>query len=120
VNQTRPERVELPPEIAHVRLHDVRVASEVLVPDAVENLLLAQHAARVEQEEPQEVELGWREVDSRFSAAHLPRRLVQDEIGEAELAVLFRLALALPQRRSVRLAHETTMATLSQSSLRTG
>ena len=47
VDQRRPDAVELAPEVAHVGLHDVGVAAEVVVPDVVEDLPLAQHPAGI-------------------------------------------------------------------------
>ena len=38
LDQRRPERVELLAQVAHVRLDDVRVAAEVVVPDVLEDL----------------------------------------------------------------------------------
>ena len=45
--------LELLAEVAHVGLDDVRVPTEVVVPDMVEDLGLREDLPRVDQEEPQ-------------------------------------------------------------------
>src|ERR1700712_161304 len=49
-DQRRPGGVELPAEIADVRLDDVRVAAEVVTPDMLEDLPLREDAPRIEHE----------------------------------------------------------------------
>src|SRR6478735_2406199 len=50
--------VNLPPQIGNVGLHDVDVSTEVVAPHVVEDLGLGQHRARVDDEVPQQRELG--------------------------------------------------------------
>src|SRR6476660_6251474 len=49
-DQRWPERVEFLAQVAHVRLDDVGVAGEFVVPDVLQDLTLREHAARVEEE----------------------------------------------------------------------
>src|SRR4051794_25983521 len=63
LDQGRADRVELAPEVADVGLHDVRVAAEVVAPHVLEDLALREHAARVEHEEAEQVELRRGQLD---------------------------------------------------------
>ena len=83
-DQRRPGRVELAAQVAHVGLDDVRVAAEVVAPHLLEDLALREDAARVEQEEPQQVELGRHQLDARVRAKDLVAPLVENEIAVAE------------------------------------
>src|SRR6185436_20460334 len=58
LDQRRAERVELLAQVADVRLDDVRVAPEVVVPHVVEDLALRQDTAWVQHQEPEQLELG--------------------------------------------------------------
>src|SRR5690606_36098786 len=66
VDEPRAILVDLAPERGDVRLDDP-LAPDV-VPDVIEDLALGQHPARVQHEEPEELELGRREHD-RLAAA---------------------------------------------------
>ena len=76
--------VELAAQVAHVGLDDVRVAAEVVAPHVLEDLALREHAARVEQEEAEQVELGRGQVDPAVGAEDLVAALVEDEVAVAE------------------------------------
>ena len=88
MDERRPVALELLAQVAHVRLDDVRLAAEVVVPDVVEDLRLRQDAAGVQQEVPQQVELGGGQLDRLAVAADLVGRLVHLEVGEAEDAIV--------------------------------
>src|SRR5882757_6615486 len=60
VDQRRLGLVDLATEVVDVRLDDTPVAAEVVLPDPVQDLRLADHPARVDQQVTQEVELGRR------------------------------------------------------------
>ena len=87
VDQRRTELVELLAQVADVRLEDVRVAVEVVVPDMIEDLRLGQHPARVEHEEAQQVELGRGQLDRDPVAPHLVVSWSSTSIGERQPAV---------------------------------
>src|ERR1017187_7842402 len=57
VHQRRIVTIDLLAQIGDVRLDDIRVALEVVVPHRVENLRLRQHAAGIDQQVPEEAEL---------------------------------------------------------------
>src|SRR2546425_9226807 len=97
-DQRRPGGVELPAEVAHVRLDDVRVPAEVVVPDVLEDLRLREHAARVEHEETEQRELGSRQRDLRLASEHLVSPLVEDQISVAK-NVTRKLARGAAQER---------------------
>src|SRR5436190_9531989 len=90
-DQRRPEPVELLAQVAHVRLDDVGVAAEVVVPYVVQDLPLRQDAPRVEHEEAEQVELGAGELDELVAAPDLARLLVQGQVREAEHLRLVRV-----------------------------
>src|SRR6266566_2775323 len=87
LDQWRAVGVELLPQIAHVRLHDVRLAPEVVVPDVIEDLRLLEHARSVLHQIPQQPELGDGELDGRARPPDLMRLVVQLEVGEDEFPV---------------------------------
>src|SRR6516165_3217807 len=84
LDQRRAVDVELAAQVAHVGLDDVRIAAEVVPPDVLEDLSLREHTARVEQEEPEQVELGGGEVDAVLAAEDLVAALVEEEVAAAE------------------------------------
>ncbi len=97
LDQRRPERVELLPQVADVGLDDVRVAAEVVVPHVVEDLALRQHAARVQHQEAEQLELGARQLDRLVAAPHLARLLVERQVGEAHRPLV--VAARAPEHR---------------------
>src|ERR1700694_5415320 len=74
-------RAELSPKATHVELHQVSAHVRVVTPDALEDLLLREHATGVRHEMPQQLELGRREMDGDPVRAHLVGRLVEDEVA---------------------------------------
>src|SRR6478672_1783646 len=76
LDQRRAERIELLAQVADVGLDDVRVAAEVVVPHVVEDLALCQHPARIQHQEPEQLELGAGELDRLVATAHLTGLLV--------------------------------------------
>ena len=54
------------------------------MPDVLQDLALREHAARVEEEEAEEVELGCGELDWRARARHGVPLLVEHDVREAE------------------------------------
>ncbi len=97
VDERRAEFLELLAQVADVGLHDVPVATEVVVPDVVEDLRLREDVTRIEHEVAEEVELGRREVDGVAVPAHLVGALVEFEIGEAEDPVVLGLVSGAAQ-----------------------
>src|SRR6187455_454957 len=87
LDQRRAERVELLAQVADVRLDDVRVAAEVVVPHVVEDLALRQDAPRVQHQEPEQLELGASQLDQRVAAPHFTCLLVERQVGEAHRAL---------------------------------
>src|SRR5439155_17677310 len=84
VDKVRFGPIHLLAQIADVRLDDRRVAAEIVMPDVVEDLFLGQHASRVDQHEPKQVELGGRELDRTSRAPDLVRVLVHLEVFESK------------------------------------
>src|SRR4029077_21128848 len=82
MNQRRLIAVDLLAQVADVRLDDPSVASEVVLPDVIEDLRLREHLARVQQQIAQQRELGRAEIDATLAAANLSRLLVEFEIEE--------------------------------------
>src|SRR6188472_18731 len=81
LDQRRAERVELLAQVADVRLDDIRIAAEVIMPHVVEDLALRQDAARVQHQEPEQLELGAGQLDQRVTATHLTCLLVERQVG---------------------------------------
>ena len=80
VDQRLAGGVDLLAQVADVGLHDVRVAAEVVVPDVVQDLRLAQHPAGVGEQVAQQPELGGRELHELAGAPHLAALLVQLQV----------------------------------------
>src|SRR5947209_5228863 len=87
LDERRTETVELLAQIAHVRLDDVGVAAEVVVPHRVQDLRLGEHALGVAHEEPQQVELGRGQLEHVVPAPDLASVLVHYQVREAQGAV---------------------------------
>ena len=84
VDHRLPAGVDLLAQVADVELDDVGLAAEVVVPDPVEDLRLAQHPARVAHEEPQQLELGRGQLDPVAAAVYLVRVLVQGQVADGQ------------------------------------
>src|SRR5262245_53784307 len=78
--------LDLLTQVAHVHLDDVGFAHEVIAPDAVQDRLAVEHLAWVREEEVKQVVLGGGELDQSLAATHLPGRLVEGEVGDAQHA----------------------------------
>src|SRR6476619_1400638 len=63
VDHRLPAGVDLLAEVGDVELDDVGLPTEVVVPDTIEDLRLAEDAARVAHQVPQQLELGRRQAD---------------------------------------------------------
>src|SRR5674476_931189 len=87
VDHRRPAGVDLPPQVGDVQLDDVRLPAEVVLPDAVEDLRLGQHAPRVPHEVAEQLELGCGQVDLRTGAEHLVAVLVQHQVPDHQVGV---------------------------------
>jgi hypothetical protein len=74
--------VDLPAQVGDVQLDDVGLPAEVVRPHAVQDLRLAQHAARIAHEEPQQLELGGGEVDAVAAPGDLVAVLVEGEVAD--------------------------------------
>ena len=85
-------RLQLLAQVADVGLDHVAVPAEVVVPHVVEDLGLGQHVARIEEEEPEQVELGGGERDGLAGPGHLVGVLVHLDVGEREDALVLGLA----------------------------
>src|SRR4029453_8142785 len=82
VNHRRAVGVDLLAEIGDVELDDVRLATEVVVPDAVQDLGLAEHSLRVAHQVAEQFELGRGELDLDAATAYLVAVLVEREIAD--------------------------------------
>src|SRR4029453_3559010 len=80
VDHRRTIGVDLLTEIGDVELDDVRLAAEVVVPDPVQDLCLAEHPPRVAHQVPQQLEFGSGQLDLRPTAPPLMAVLVQYEV----------------------------------------
>ena len=80
-------RVDLAAEVGDVRLDDVGLAVEVVVPDVIEDLGLGQHPLRVGHEVAEQLELRGREGDQLAGLPDLVGVVVEGEVGEGQPAV---------------------------------
>src|SRR5262245_37427574 len=88
MDHRRPSRVDLLAQVRDVELDHVRLATEVVVPDAVENLRLAQYPARVAHEKSQQLELGRGQRHGSAVAADLVAVLVESEVADGQYGVV--------------------------------
>src|SRR5439155_10583843 len=58
MDQAGPRGVDLLAQVADVGLHHVGIATEVVVPHVIEDLLLREHPLRIEEQEPQQLVFG--------------------------------------------------------------
>src|SRR5258708_2492148 len=78
--------LELAAQIADVDIERVRLRSEVVAPDLVEDHVAAEDLALVGDEQLEELVLRARELDLAVPAATRHRVAIDDEIAEAQLA----------------------------------
>ena len=84
MNQARLAVVDLPPQIADARLHDVPLRGGVVAPDMIEYLALTEDAAGVQHQEPQQPELGGRQRDKGVIPPDFMAVLVEFQAGDAQ------------------------------------
>ncbi len=72
---------QLPTEVSHIDLHDVRARIVIEAPHLVQQLALRHHLARVAHEGLEQRELAGGELDRAVTHAHLPAREVQGDPG---------------------------------------
>src|SRR3954452_19950263 len=84
VDHGGPAGVDLLAEVGDVQLDDVRLAAEVVVPHAVEDLCLGEHPAGVAHEEAQQLELRGGEVELLGAPEDLVAVLVQPKVTHRE------------------------------------
>src|SRR6478609_7068228 len=80
--------VDLLAQVGDVELDDVRLAAEVVVPDAVEDLRLGQVPLGVAHEVAQQLELGRGQLDRRAAADDLMAVLVEGQVPDGDHRVL--------------------------------
>ncbi|MPM55030.1 hypothetical protein SDC9_101815 [bioreactor metagenome] len=94
--------IDLLAQVGDVELDDVRLAAEVVVPDPVEDLRLAQHPARVVHQIAEQLELGGGEVDRVAPAGDLVGVLVQGQVPDDEGGGVQRLRGAGPAQQGAQ------------------
>src|SRR2546421_2824213 len=102
--------VDLLAEVRDVELDDVGLPAEVVVPDAVEDLRLAQHPARVAHEEAQQLVLGRGQGDDLAVPAHLVAVLVEGEVADGEDGVVGTGEGAGPAQQAAQPGHHLLQA----------
>ena len=99
VDHRRPVGVDLLAQVGDVQLDHVGLAAEVVVPDPVQDLGLAQHPARVAHQVAEQLELGRGQLDLDPAAGHLVAVLVQREVADDQRRVAAgRRRAAAPQQ----------------------
>src|SRR5664280_1879911 len=110
VQQRLATTVDLLAEVPNVQLDDVALTTEVVVPDPVEDLGLAQYPARVAHQVPQQFELRRRQLDQLPTAAYLAGLLVQGQVQHAQLAVLMHFGQAHPAQQGAQPGNQLLQA----------
>src|SRR6478609_4916540 len=87
VDHRLPASVDLLAQVGDVELDDVGLAAEVVVPHAVEDLRLGEHALRVAHEVAQQLELRCGQVDLLAAAPDLVAVLVESQVTDDEHGV---------------------------------
>src|SRR3954447_5089009 len=99
VDQLRLDVVDLLAQVTDVQLDDVRLALEVVLPYAVEDLRLRQHHPLVAHQVAQQLELSGGQVDLDAGPGHLVAALVQFEVRDLQHALAPGLRGRTPQDR---------------------
>src|SRR5699024_3849345 len=89
VDQRRISGINLAAQVGNIRLHDVAVATEVIVPNIVQNLGLGQHNFFVLHQKAQQVELRWGEINDLAALGHLMGVIIEGQvcIGHGGIAI---------------------------------
>ena len=111
VDHRRPVRIDLLAQVGDVELDHVRLAAEVVVPDPIEDLGLAEHPPRVAHQVAQQLELGGRQRDldpapGDFVAVFVKREIADHQRGVARTWVA-------PLRRSSARSRAITSSRLN-------
>src|SRR5207248_3123090 len=88
VERPRGHDLDLAPKVADVDVDDARLDRILVAPDCVQDLLAAEHLARVAGQVGEEVELGVRQVDLAAAAEDAPLVDVDHEVFELEPATV--------------------------------
>ena len=86
MDQRRAERVELAPQVAHVRLEHLGLPRVLPAPHVLQELLAGEHEPLVAHQVGEQPELGRRQLDGGTRPADHPGLLVQFQIGGPERA----------------------------------
>ncbi len=78
--------VDLFAKVRDVKLDDVRLSAEVIIPHPIEDLSLAEYAPRVTYQVPEQFKLCRRQLDQRTVPANLAGILVHGQIADHEQA----------------------------------
>src|SRR6476619_6448352 len=82
VNHRRTVGIDLLAEVGDVELDDVCLAAEVVVPDPIQDLGLAEHSPWVAHQVAEQLEFGSRQLDLHAAAAYLVAILVERQISD--------------------------------------
>src|ERR1700761_6822041 len=93
--------VNLLAQVRNIELNDVRSTAEVIAPDPVENLRLAQHPFGVAHHETQQLKLGGSQRNRFAGACDLVTVLVEDKVSDNQLGTaVYGRYTGAPQQRS--------------------
>lgn len=84
LDQPRLRGVHLAAQVGHIGLDHVHLATEVVIPDVVEDARLAEHRARVGHQVAQQLELRRRQGDQLACFPHLVGVVVQLDVREGD------------------------------------
>src|ERR671912_2372472 len=84
VDHRRPVGVDLLPQVGNVKLDHVGLAAEVVVPDPIEDLGLAEDAARIAHQIAEQLELGGGQLDLDPTTGDLMAVLIESQITHDE------------------------------------
>ena len=101
MNHRRAVGVDLLTQVGDVELDDVRLATEIVVPDSVEDLGLAEHSPWVAHEVSEQLELGRGQLNLYAAALYFMAVLVECQITDYQRRVAPASAAPL-RRRSAR------------------
>src|SRR5580693_1394800 len=96
VDQWRSQRVQLAPQIAHVRLEHLRLPGVLPAPDVLEQLLAGKHQPLVAHQVGEQPELGWRQLDEYAAPPDGPVVLVEFQVADPQRRRVVSVGVAVP------------------------
>jgi hypothetical protein len=88
VNQRWSEGIEFLAQVENIGFDNVRASREIIMPGMINDSMLREDSARIQQEESKETELGLGKMDGTIGPPDFSTVFIHDQIGKAQSTFL--------------------------------